>query len=239
MVRQPRLFTFHLEDRSAATLLLSPSNRGAWDELERWKDWPFGVMVLTGPPGAGKTHMGLAWAERARAGIWYDADRGMDVFDRFGGKMVVDNADRYPDEPHLALLLDAARTRPGAAVLLIAQDLPERWPVRLKDLRSRLVAAPQVRLGEPDDVLLAGVLHRLCRAKFIKLTDKACNYLLSHMERSFAAAQAVADALDQLHVNGSRPVSVSLAVKALRIVGGETIDPSDGDGERDPLAEEA
>ena len=220
MPEQPRLFSFLLEDRSAAALLVTQSNGGVWSGLRRGQEWPAGALALTGPQGAGKTHMALAWAETARAGVCWPQDRAMDVFDRFNGRIVLDNADRYPDEPHLALLLDAARATPAAAVLLVGRARPDRWPVGLKDLRSRLSAMPVLTLEEPDDLLLAGVLDRLCKARFIKLTEKAGRYLTKHMERSFAAAQAMAEALDRLHVHGARPVSVGVAARALESMGG-------------------
>lgn len=220
MAEQPRLFRFLLEDRSAAALLVTESNAAVWAGLQRWQEWPAGALALTGPEGSGKSHMALAWAETARAGVCWPQDRAMDVFDRFNGRVVLDNADRYPDEPHLALLLDAARATPGAAVLLVGRARPHLWPVALRDLRSRLSAMPVLALEEPDDALLEGVLERLCKARFIKLTEKAGTYLTKHMERSFAAAKALAEALDRIHVHGARPVSVGVAARALESIGG-------------------
>jgi chromosomal replication initiation ATPase DnaA len=238
MAEQPRLFTFLVEDRSAAALLVTESNRAAWDRLQRWREWPGHALALSGPQGAGKSHMALAWAEQARAGVCWPQDRAMDVFERFGGRVVVDDADRYPDEPHLALLLDAARYRPGAAVLLVGRDLPDAWPAGLVDLRSRLAAMPVVEVGQPDDAMLAGVLERLCRARFMKLTEKAARYLVHHMERSFAAAHAVTDALDRIHVRGARPVSVGVAAKALRSIWAEAPEPDAGEAALDAQSED-
>ncbi|MDX2233763.1 MAG: hypothetical protein NW200_04625 [Hyphomonadaceae bacterium] len=239
MTQQPRLFSFLLEDRSAAALLVTESNRDAWERLGRWPAWPGRAMALSGPTGSGKSHMALAWAELSRAGVCWPQDRAMDVFERFGGRLVVDNADRYPDEPHLALLLDAARNRPGAAVLLVGRDPPDQWPATLRDLHSRFAAMPHLELGEPDDELLAGVLDRLCRARFIKLTEKAAMYLVTHMERSFSAAHRVAEALDQIHTRGARPVSIGVAARALRSIGGDAPEPEAGEAARDAQTEEA
>lgn len=238
MADQPRLFTFLVEDRSAAALLITSSNRDVWDRLGRWPAWPGHTVALTGPSGAGKSHMALAWAEKARAGVCWPQDRALDVFDRFGGRIVIDDADRYPDEPHMALLLDAARTQPGAAVLLVGRTAPALWPTRLKDLHSRFATLPALELNEPDDELLMGVLQRLCRARFIKLTDKATTYLAQHMERSFAAARAVADELDRSHVRGARPVSIGTAARALRALGREPPEPDGREAALDAQAED-
>jgi chromosomal replication initiation ATPase DnaA len=236
---QPRLFQFLLEDRSAAALLITDSNRAVWERLQNWQSWPGHAVAIAGPRGAGKSHMALAWAEQARAGVCWPQDRAMEVFERFGGRIVLDNADRYPDEPHLALLLDAARARPGAAVLLVGERPPGQWSPSLRDLSSRFAAMPVLELSEPDEELLAGVLARLCRARFMKLTDKAATYLTRHMERSFAAAHAVADALDRQHVNAARPISIGVAARVLRTLGGEAPEPNAAEAALDAQSEDA
>lgn len=225
---QPRLSLSPSEDRTSATLQVSASNRAAWAMLQRCSDWPGGALALAGPAGAGKSHMARAWAELADAPLWDGATRALDMFEAAGRKLAIDDADRFPDEAHLALLLDATRTG-GGAVLLVAQQPPNNWPVALKDLRSRLSAVPVEVLGEPDDALLAGVLARLCKARFIKLTDKAARYLTAHMERSFAAAHAVAEALDREHVRRNRPIPVIVAVRTLRGMGMNAPDPGADD----------
>jgi hypothetical protein len=59
------------------------------------------------------------------------------------------------------------------------------------------------------------------------------------MERSFAAAHAVADAIDRVHLRGARPVSVGVAARALRTLGGEAPEPEAAEAALDAQAEEA
>lgn len=217
MADQPRLFDI-AEDLTSATLEIGDANQAAWTMLGRWRVWPNGALALAGPSGSGKTHMARAWADIVGARVWDGRARALDAFEAGGRKLVIDDADRFVDEPHLALLLDAARTGEGA-LLLTAEEPPQAWPVKLMDLRSRLAALAVERVDEPDDALLARVLSRLCKARFIKLSDKAATYLMAHMERSFAAACIVAEAIDRVHVRGSKPISVPVAARALRSLG--------------------
>lgn len=232
MPDQPRLFRGPPEDRTTTTLQISDSNRAVWDMLQRWPDWPGGVLALAGPEGAGKTHMARAWAEHVGAPLWDGAAPALVVFESAGRRLLIDDADRFPDEAHLALLLDAVRSG-GGALLLTGRDPPGSWPVRLRDLRSRLLSVAVEALDEPDEALLTGVLARLCKARFIKLSDKAATYLAQHMERSFAAAHAVVEALDRAHTRGSRPISVPVAARALRSLGMDVPD-THADGSRSP-----
>jgi len=237
MADQPRLFAA-TEDFSSATLEIGDANRAAWTMLGRRRDWPNGALALAGPSGSGKTHMARVWAEIVGATVWDGDGRALDAFELGGRKLVVDGADRFPDEPHLALLLDAARSG-GGALLLTAREPPRAWDVTLKDLRSRLAAVAVEWVEEPDDALLARVLSRLCKARFIKLSDKAATYLTAHMERSFAAAHAVAETIDRVHVRGSKPISVAVAARALRSLGHALPDLGVAEDATDTLPEDA
>jgi DNA replication protein DnaC len=45
--------------------LVSPSNADAFETFEGWPAWPDRVLLLLGPTGAGKSHLGAIWAARA------------------------------------------------------------------------------------------------------------------------------------------------------------------------------
>ena len=49
--------------------LVSTSNEAAHAAIGLWPDWPDRTLVLVGPPGAGKSHLGAIWARRAGAPI--------------------------------------------------------------------------------------------------------------------------------------------------------------------------
>ena len=221
MPDQPRLPLRPTIDHSIEALIVSQSNREAWDRLERWPTWPGGAMVLIGPAGSGKSHMGDVWAQRANAfrlSPEATADRALAAFSDNGGRLLLDDVDRALDDDAIFLLLDLVKVQ-GGAVLLTSRSEPAMWPFRSPDLASRCLALPRSTLTEPDDALLQGVLRRLCRARFIEMPDDVARFLSRHMERSFSAARRVADALDEDLVRGARPVSKAAARKALEKAG--------------------
>ncbi len=214
---QPRLFEFRMGERAPDTLLVTQSNRDAATLLTDWRAWPTGALALVGPPGSGKTHLGLAWALEAGARQLpanASADMAADLFREAGGRLFIDDAYQAFDEPMVWRVLDLARTSHGA-VLLAGAKPPQQWSVHLPDLRSRLAALPVARLNEPDEALLAVVLQRLCREQFIYLRDDEARYLAQRLPRTFAAAHAWAAALDADLVRGAKPVSMKAAKKAL------------------------
>jgi chromosomal replication initiation ATPase DnaA len=217
MTEQPRVFEFRMGEREPHTHVVSRSNKAAAELLTGWQAWPGGAMALTGPKGSGKTHLARAWAAAAEARplpASAPPEEAAEAFEASQGRLVVDDADAAADEMGLIRLLDLARWRHGA-VLLVGERDPSQWRCATRDLVSRLSALPAARLEEPDEALLMVVLKRLCRERFIELSDKAASYLTKRMERSFAAADALARELDRIVVKGAKPVTAPQARQAL------------------------
>jgi chromosomal replication initiation ATPase DnaA len=216
-VSQQRLFEFRMGERSPDTLVVSGANAAAAELLKDWRAWPGGALALVGPRGSGKTHLALAWAiETGARELAADAapEAAAALFEAAEGRIWIDGADGARDGAMLWRLLDLARAR-GGAVLLAAAAAPADWPSSIKDLRSRLAALPAARLGEPDEALLELVLRRICRERFMELSEDAARYLAARLPRTFAAAHALADTLDRMVVKGARPVSIAQARRAL------------------------
>jgi chromosomal replication initiation ATPase DnaA len=216
-MQQQRLFEFRMGERSPDTLVVAEANRDAARLLTEWRAWPNGALALTGPKGAGKTHLALAWALEAGArqvSPTATADDAAAIFKEAAGRLFIDDLGGARDEGMLWRLLDLARTQDGA-VLLVSTYPPAGWRVAIPDLRSRLNALAVARLGEPDEALMEVVLRRICREQFIQLSDDAARFLARRLPRTFAAAHQMAAALDADLTRGARPISRRAAEKAL------------------------
>lgn len=172
---------------------VSDANAHAVAYLDRWPDWPRPVALLTGPEGAGKSHL-------AR------------IFARQSGAELFDDLDRARDEEALFHAWNRAGERP---LLLVARTPPGGWNVALPDLRSRLGATPQIAIDAPDDALLAAVMAKQFRDRGLKIGPDVVAYVTARMERSFAKVAEVVDRLDAAALAAGRAVTVPLARAAL------------------------
>jgi chromosomal replication initiation ATPase DnaA len=204
------------EDYSAESLILGASNAEAMAALERWPDWPRGVMALVGPEGAGKSHIGTVWANRCGAAIVAGADlrealAGLEP----GRPLLVEDVDRGVDEDALFHTLN--RTAEGGipALLLTARKPPVLWPAALPDLVSRLRALPHAGLHEADDELLTRLIEKQLQDRGAPVRPGVIDYLLPRMERSVAAVRLLVDRMDKLALVKKTPINRAVAREAL------------------------
>lgn len=197
--------------------LVGPSNEAAYGLVEAWPSWPDAWLRLVGPEGAGKTHLAAIWAKAAHA--W--TVQASEVVDGnvphlvSGGALVVEDCDRgLRDEAALFHLMNAVKAR-GGFLLLTARETPDRWGLRVPDLLSRLRLAPQATIEPPDDALLRAVLVKLFIDRQLVVDTGIIDALLLRMERSFAAARVLVDALDRVSLERGRRVTRALAAEVL------------------------
>ncbi len=204
--------------------LVAPSNHAAVAWLDRWPDWPGPALVLHGPAGSGKTHLVHVWRARVLAAgeeapiLAAGALVGAAPEDLLSGcnAAIIENPDRRGvcgdrgAETGLFHLYNHLKAHSGH-LLLTGRAAPVGWPFVLADLRSRLAAAPAAELGPPDDALIAAVLVKLFADRQLRVGRDVVSYVLSRMERSFAAARELVDALDRAALAEQRNITVPLA----------------------------
>jgi chromosomal replication initiation ATPase DnaA len=215
--RQLPLAMPHEPQYGRADFLVGEANRDAVAFIDAWPDWPASVVLMIGPHGSGKTHLVNIWAGRANAPIVSAFDLGRHEPTRLVGRGAVaveDIDDPALDEAALFHLFNAARGR-GASVLLTARSAPGSWNLMLPDLLSRLRAAQPAVLGPPDDQLLREVMVKLIADRQIEVDAGVLDYLLHRMERSFAAASAIVDALDRESLARGRRITRAIAADVL------------------------
>jgi len=197
--------------------LVSPSNEAAFSVVERWPDWNDPVLLVVGPPGAGKSHLAAIFAVRSHAWtIPADVLRGADVPHLVSaGALVVEDCDRGVDEAALFHLLNAARER-RTSVVLTAGSGPDAWGLATADLLSRLRLAPMARLEPPDDALVRAVLVKLFVERQMVVDTSVVDYIALHIDRSVAAARDFVALLDREGLARRRRITRALASEVLR-----------------------
>ena len=206
-----------------ADFFVSSTNALAVSALDM-PDWPDGRLVITGPAGAGKTHLAHIFASESGAATLNGADlvAGLDV-KRISkltlAPLVIESMPtiakhRKAEETALHLCNLAAAN--GQRLLVTGRPPPRDWGLTLPDLASRVAGSHHVSLPQPDDRLLAAVLAKLFHDRQLIPRPDVIPYLQANIPRSFQAAGRIVAMLDETALAEKREITRALA---MRLVG--------------------
>jgi chromosomal replication initiation ATPase DnaA len=202
---------------SEEDFLEAPSNKNALAMVRLWPDWPQKALLLLGPRGSGKSHLGAIWARRAGARVFSAKNLQLDLLPDLvaGPALLLEDADAVESpEADMFHLLNMAAEK-GVFVLITAQKNPDHWGVATPDLLSRLRRAPTVAIAAPDEAFLRAILVKLFYDRQIRVDETVVDFLALRLERSFEAAQKIVAALDREGLARGRPVTRPLAAAVL------------------------
>lgn len=212
---------FELPHRAAQgreDFLVSAANEHAVAMIDRWPDWLNPALILIGPPGSGKTHLGEVWrsmsgAQSCRAEDLTIAQLPALLATR--ALIIEDFPGAAREQTALFHLINLARET-KSFLLLTSRLHPLAWPIDLQDLVSRIRAIPVAVLAEPDDALLRGLLVKQFADRQISVDELTIAYMLAHMERSAAFARRIVETLDQRSLEQKAGITRSFVARIMQ-----------------------
>lgn len=184
------------EDQS--DFIVTPANSAAVRHLDHWGSWPVRAGLLVGPRKSGKSLLARIFAARS------------------GGNFI-DDAESKPEADLFHAWNLAQETR--VPLLIVAEQAPPAWAIKLPDLRSRLTATPTVSIEAPDQPLIEALLAKFLAKRGLALPPEVSAYVSSRVERSYLAVMRTAEALDAASLSAKRGLTVPLAKDVLHSYG--------------------
>ena len=170
---------------------IGKSNEQAFKAVSSFPNWPIPNLLLIAPQGAGKTHLGRAWA------------------DKFDNVVFVDDAELV-DDMQLFAALNRALNGEVEGCLLTSSLFPQDWNVQLPDLNSRLKNCPIVHMDDPEDDILDPITRKLFQDKGRDIRIDVVAFILKNFERSIPQISQLIDELDQAASEQKKDITLSL-----------------------------
>ena len=184
--------------------ILGDCNRLAAAWIDRWPNWPgpYPVLNIVGPPASGKSHLSAVWQSASKA----------DSNERQAAHFILDHPQAGEAEVEEALFHQFnALSAAGGSMLILSHIPVARMSWRLPDLASRMRSVNLVRLDPPDDALLRALMEKYFADRQLAVTPAVLDYMVARIERSFAAVQTIAAAMDRESLAQKRSLTMKLA----------------------------
>ena len=219
--KQLALALAHQPSLARVDFLISDTNRTAFEAATH------GHMdmrlALSGPEGAGKTHLASIWGRETGAVTIAATELTEPRLERLmtEAAVVVEDADRMcalpgPAQRQVEALLFHLYNlglAEGRGLLITGRSAPARWNIETPDLISRLSVMDHIAIEPPDDELLMAILRKLFKDRQLTVGPDVLKYLVRRMERSFAAAERVVERLDRMALAEKRGITRPLATR--------------------------
>lgn len=202
---------------AAEDFFVSDSNENAYAMVELWPNWPHEALFILGPQGAGKSHLGAIWAQKAEAEVLAATQlKTADVANLAVAPLLLEDAEGAVDaEAQLFHLFNLMRER-GTALVLTARTPPDAWGLQTADLLSRLRLVPCVAIQRPDDALIRAALIKLLIDRQLVVDARVVDYAALRLERSLEAARAFVETLDREALARKARITRAMAAEVLR-----------------------
>jgi chromosomal replication initiation ATPase DnaA len=220
MTPPPRQLTFrwpHSPSFAREDFLSAPSNSDALRTIELWPNWAGRMLMLVGPEGAGKSHLGAIWASTADAITLSGAGLNEHSIEAcaHAHALLIEDADRAKRAEALLFHLINVALQNDAWLLMTGRAVPDAWGLDTPDLLSRLRLAPVVRLDAPDIELTEAVLFKLFSDRQLQVDPHVISYISLRLERSLGAARNLVATLDNEALTQGRRITRMMASNAL------------------------
>lgn len=143
---------------------VTPGNQAAVAMLRARARWPSAAVLVLGPTGSGKSHLGRAWHNKTTGEFIDDA--------------------HLVDEITLFDAINRALAGQILGLVLASDKAPTEWGVAMPDLKSRLNAMPTLTLAEHDESSLEPILRELFSQAGRAVGQDVVSFILRKTERS-------------------------------------------------------
>jgi hypothetical protein len=164
------------QSQGESRLIVSDSNRDAFEHFRKWSLWPVKATLLTGPRRSGRSLLARSFVERVQG-------------------QLVDQADRA-DEEELFHAWNAAQES-GRPLVMIVDRTPPEWEIALPDLRTRIAVTPIARIAEPDDRLFQALIQLHFADRGLHIPSEALRFMGERLHRDYWTVERAVEAVDR------------------------------------------
>lgn len=182
------------QSQGDSRLIVTQSNRAAFDHFRGWSMWPVKASLLAGPRRSGRSLLARSFVERV------------------GGRLV-DQAEQA-DEEELFHAWNAAQES-GRPLVMIVDGVPPDWDIGLPDLKTRIAVTPVAHISGPDDAMFQALIELHFADRGLHIPRDALRFMAERLHRDYLTAERAVEGVDRFAMAERARLSLPTVRRAL------------------------
>ena len=214
MKQQVIKFQFR-EAQNRENYIVSDSNINAVQWIDKYPYWKNSGLIIEGPKSSGKSHLVRVWQKKSDCNIYCSDKVNNEKIDANDNRnLAIENLEKIKNYEFFLHLLNYKKEKNLKYLLTTSHSIISQ-NIDLKDIKSRLLELPKVKITLPSDKLLKALIIKLLNEQGINITNNLVNYIINRIERSYNAVNLFVKDLNKISLEKKRNISIALIKEIL------------------------
>ena len=198
------------EANNRESYIVGDSNINAIKWIDKYPYWQSSGLIIEGPKSSGKSHLVSVWQKKSNCNI-YSSEQidNEEINTNDNRNIAIENFENIKNYEFLLHLLNYKKEKKLKYLLTTSNNIIA-LNINLKDIKSRLLELPKVKITLPSDELLKGLIIKLLKDKGLMITNKLVSYVIARIERSYEAVNLFIQDLNNISLEKKKKISISL-----------------------------
>lgn len=198
------------ESNNRESYIVGDSNINAIKWIDKYPCWQSSGLIIEGPKSSGKSHLVNLWQKKSNCNIFSSEQIDNEVINTNDNRNIaIENFENIKNYEFLLHLLNYKKEKKLKYLLTTSHNIIT-LNINLKDIKSRLLELPKVKITLPSDELLEGLIIKLLKDKGVIITKKLVSYVIARIERSYEAVNLFIQDLNNISLEKKKKISISL-----------------------------
>ena len=206
MIQKAFKFDFR-EAHNRDNYIVGETNSDAIKWIDIYPNWKNNGLVIEGPRASGKSHLVRVWQKKSNCSI-FDSEQVNE--ERINAKdnknIAIENLENINNFEFFLHLINYKKEK-KLNFLLTSSISISSLNISLKDIKSRLLELPKVKISLPTDNIIKGLIFKLMKDKGVLIDNKLIDFMINRIERSYEGINDFIQELNKVSLEKKKNIS--------------------------------
>lgn len=206
MIQKAFKFDFR-EAHNRDNYIVGETNSDAIKWIDIYPNWKNNGLVIEGPRASGKSHLVRVWQKKSNCSIFDSEQVNEEKINAKDNKNIaIENLENINNFEFFLHLINYKKEK-KLNFLLTSSISISSLNISLKDIKSRLLELPKVKISLPTDNIIKGLIFKLMKDKGVLIDNKLIDFMINRIERSYEGINDFIQELNKVSLEKKKNIS--------------------------------